>query len=301
MKRVLISLLFLLIWAGLAWGAPRVYVNEILNNPLRYHNTVVEIVGTVTNETLGTPTSPMKSYTLTDDFEGQIEVRSRGNLPALGKRFVVEGMFNQNQAGSIPYLIEVHRRESDTIIDWFLKHIWSFGLAVAIVVFLALLVTLLVVAFRPQRPAQVPQPDTKQPTPPATVTLPGAVPQPAERVPTTQHEVPRREPTVAYLEGIQASLTIIEGPADWNKVYPVMRRESIIGREGDIKLSDVHLTVSGEHVRLNYEGAGKFTLTHLSRTNTTRVNGQNVSESCNLQSGDEIQLGATKLRFEVKA
>jgi len=109
-----------------------------------------------------------------------------------------------------------------------------------------------------------------------------------------------RVPTTPYLDRVQASLTVIDGPADWNKVYPIIRKESIIGRKGDIKLSEAHLTISGEHARITYVGGRQFTLTHLSQTNITQVNGQNVMESCPLESGDEIQLGATKLRFEVK-
>ncbi len=110
-----------------------------------------------------------------------------------------------------------------------------------------------------------------------------------------------RVPTIPYLDGVQASLRVIEGPADVNEIYPITKKESIMGRNGDIQLSAAHLTISGEHARLTYLGSGQFTITHLSRTNLTRVNGQDVTESRPLESGDDIQLGGTKLHFEVKS
>ncbi|MBI1925515.1 FHA domain-containing protein [Candidatus Poribacteria bacterium] len=291
MKRIGVIPLFLL-WVGLAWAAPRLYVNDVLSNPARYYNTVVEIEGDVTNVTPGTTTLTSGLYKLTDDLDGQIEVRTR-ELPAIGKRFVVKGMVSQEAATSIPYLRELSRKAPGFPVV---------GLVVAAVVFLLLVVVLLVLVFRPQRVAEAPQPVVPATNTPARQgTSENATSQPTGWIPTTRHEESRYQPTVAYLEGVQASLTLIEGPADVNKVYPITKRESIIGRDGDIKLSKAHLTVSNEHARLTYLGSGQFTLTHLSRTNTTQVNGQHVTENRPLESGDEIQLGATTLRFEIQS
>ena len=291
MKKIVSILLFLL--AGLAWAAPQLYVNDILSNPSRYYNSVVEIDGDVTNVTPGRTRLTSGSYTLTDELGGQIEVRTQ-DLPAIGKHFVVKGAVSQDAATSMPYLRELGRGTSGFPLVW---------LVVIIAIFVVLVVALLVIAFLPKRATETPQPGIS-PTPPSTQVAPPSVsPQTSRRVPTTKYEEsssPGRQPTEAYLDGIEASISVIEGPDDVGKIYPITKRESIIGRDGDIKLSEVHLTVSNEHASLTYTGEGNFTLTHLSRTNTTGVNGQDVSQSCDLKSGDEIQFGATKLRFEVQ-
>ena len=263
MKRVIISILFIL-WAGFAWAAPRVNINDILSNPSPYYNTMVEIEESLMNVTSGTTSIASGPYTFIDDLNRQIEVRTH-KLFAIDKHFVIKGVVSQDSA--IPVMLLV--------------------VMLLFVVTLALIVALLVIIFLPSRAAE-----TLQPPPLPRVAKPG-------RVPTTKYEG-RRQPTVAFLDGM-ASLTIIEGPADVKKVYPITQKESIIGREGDIKLSEAHQAVSNEHARLTYEGEGKFTLTHLSRTNTTKVNDQNITQSRSLQSEDEIQLGVTKLRFEVQS
>ena len=69
-----------------------------------------------------------------------------------------------------------------------------------------------------------------------------------------------------------------------------------IGRmpECDIALSDPN--VSRRHAEVRRQGTG-FVVADLGSTNGTRVNGANVKERP-LNNGDEITVGATKLRFE---
>ena len=70
----------------------------------------------------------------------------------------------------------------------------------------------------------------------------------------------------------------------------------VIGRmpECDVPLSDSN--VSRRHAEVRRQGTG-FVVVDLGSTNGTRVNGAQVKERL-LNNGDEITVGATKLRFE---
>ncbi|MDQ6728644.1 MAG: DUF3662 and FHA domain-containing protein [Actinomycetota bacterium] len=70
----------------------------------------------------------------------------------------------------------------------------------------------------------------------------------------------------------------------------------VIGRmpECDVPLSDPN--VSRRHAEVRRQGTG-FVAVDLGSTNGTRVNGATVKERL-LNNGDEITVGATKLRFE---
>jgi len=69
-----------------------------------------------------------------------------------------------------------------------------------------------------------------------------------------------------------------------------------IGRmpECDVALSDPN--VSRRHAEVRRQGTG-FVVVDLASTNGTRVNGATIKERL-LNNGDEITVGATKLRFE---
>jgi hypothetical protein len=70
----------------------------------------------------------------------------------------------------------------------------------------------------------------------------------------------------------------------------------VVGRmpECDVALSDPN--VSRRHAEVRRQGTG-FVVVDLGSTNGTRVNGAQVKERL-LSNGDEITVGATKLRFE---
>jgi len=70
----------------------------------------------------------------------------------------------------------------------------------------------------------------------------------------------------------------------------------VIGRmpECDVALSDPN--VSRRHAEVRRQGTG-FVVVDLGSTNGTRVNGAQVKERL-LNNGDEITVGATKIRFE---
>jgi hypothetical protein len=96
-----------------------------------------------------------------------------------------------------------------------------------------------------------------------------------------------------------AELVVTDGP-DRGRHFPLTKPRVAIGRSGgrhnDVLLSDD--TVSREHARIVYNPADKtFRLVNESNTNPVRVNGAAI-ESVLVQDNDNIQLGATSLRFK---
>lgn len=85
------------------------------------------------------------------------------------------------------------------------------------------------------------------------------------------------------------------------RYVPLGRRPFTIGRlpECDLALADAN--VSRRHAEISLdEDTGQFVIHDLNSTNGTRVNGQRLFEPQWLQSGDEITVGATALRFEME-
>jgi pSer/pThr/pTyr-binding forkhead associated (FHA) protein len=68
-------------------------------------------------------------------------------------------------------------------------------------------------------------------------------------------------------------------------------------RQCDIVLNDPN--VSRQHAELRPRG-GSWVLTDLGSTNGSRLNGHPVERSEVVRPGDEIELGATVLRFELE-
>jgi len=92
---------------------------------------------------------------------------------------------------------------------------------------------------------------------------------------------------------IPAQLEILNGPSKGEKY--ILKKQNIIGREsGDLTLGDP--TVSGEHAQITFKNR-KYVLTNKSLTNPTKVNKTSVEGLRELKHGDEIVLGAVKLKF----
>jgi Protein of unknown function (DUF3662)/Inner membrane component of T3SS, cytoplasmic domain len=68
-------------------------------------------------------------------------------------------------------------------------------------------------------------------------------------------------------------------------------------RQADVVLNDPN--VSRQHAEVRPRG-GSWVLTDLGSTNGSRINGRSVEGSEVIKPGDEIELGATSLRFELE-
>lgn len=75
--------------------------------------------------------------------------------------------------------------------------------------------------------------------------------------------------------------------------------ETLIGRSPKTAVTLIDDGVSREHAVVSFdEATGSWALEDLGTTNGTRVNGKRI-RSCALQSGDELQIGHTRLAFLV--
>jgi len=98
--------------------------------------------------------------------------------------------------------------------------------------------------------------------------------------------------------GWEIALEVLEG-AETGKHYRVTRSRVLIGRGGcEVPLSDPR--VSRRHASLEIYGATCVLLKDLGSTNGTWVNGRRAS-SCQLQDGDEIRIGDTRMTITIGA
>jgi pSer/pThr/pTyr-binding forkhead associated (FHA) protein len=85
--------------------------------------------------------------------------------------------------------------------------------------------------------------------------------------------------------------------SDGGKVeFPLDGEEHELGRDEDVAIRVDEPLVSRRHARILRRGEG-WVVVDLGSTNFTRVNGQRVRREHELEHGDEIRLGRTKLTF----
>jgi hypothetical protein len=114
--------------------------------------------------------------------------------------------------------------------------------------------------------------------------------------PITTEEMKRVAPAApertVEVPAVPAQLEVLTGPNKGEKY--ILKRQNMIGREaGDLALGDP--TVSAEHAQITFKNR-KYVLTNKSLTNPAKVNKATV-ETRELKDGDEIVLGAIKLKF----
>ncbi len=80
--------------------------------------------------------------------------------------------------------------------------------------------------------------------------------------------------------------------------YPLGEDETIVGRNPTTNITLLDESISREHALILYdEELDLFTIEDLQTTNGTKVNGKKI-RSAELSSGDEIEIGHTRFRFE---
>jgi pSer/pThr/pTyr-binding forkhead associated (FHA) protein len=112
--------------------------------------------------------------------------------------------------------------------------------------------------------------------------------------PVTADEMKQVSPELTIeVPSIPAQLEMLSGPSKGEKY--ILKKQNIIGREtGDLTLSDP--TVSAEHAQITFKNK-KYILSNKSLTNPTKVNKAAVEGLQELNDGDEIVMGAVKLKF----
>lgn len=78
--------------------------------------------------------------------------------------------------------------------------------------------------------------------------------------------------------------------------FPLDGDEHELGRDEELAIRVDEPLVSRRHARILRRGEG-WVVVDLGSTNFTRVNGQRVRREHELEHGDEIRLGRTKLTF----
>jgi len=124
------------------------------------------------------------------------------------------------------------------------------------------------------------------------------------------HRLKRMNEHVAALSGgqpVRATLTIVEGP-DHGRATPMAGHRIELGRRGGspleeafrLSLSDSSADLARRHAEV-FHHQGDFFLRDLGSKAGTTLNGARVTSTVDLQAGDIIGLGATRIRFEPAA
>lgn len=264
-----VALLMTLGFIAQGLAAEVVFISEVKQNPSKYYNLPVKIKGMVidvTPEQIG-----LKSgfYTVRDESEETIEIKTT-ELPAPGQTFIVEGTVTMKAGTQTPYLKEVSRGGGN------LLPVIVITAAVIVLILIGILVYML---RRPVAMESAYEGTGAEPTRPVS----------AEEM---QRVAPAPERTIE-VPSIPAQLEVLNGPSKGDKY--ILKKQNILGREaGDLTLGDP--TVSGEHAQITFKNR-KYVLANKSLTNPTKVNKTAVEGLQDLNDGDEIVLGAIKLKF----
>jgi len=262
-----VALLVTLGFIAQGLAAEVVFISEVKQNPSKYYNLPVKIKGVVVDVTPEQVGLKSGLYTIRDESEETIEIKT-SELPAPGQTFIVEGIVTMKAGTQTPYLKEVSRGGGN------LLPVIVIGAAVIVLILIGILVYML------RRPVAMESAyEGAEPTRPVT----------AEEM---QRVAPAPERTVE-VPSIPAQLEVLNGPSKGEKY--ILKKQNTIGREaGDLTLGDP--TVSGEHAQITFKNR-KYILANKSLTNPTKVNKTAVEGLQELNDGDEIVLGAIKMKF----
>ncbi len=285
--RFLAVVALLLALGAVGDAADKAFIRDIQADPAKYLNIPVQLRGEVVDvKTEGQPARG--TYMLRDDSDRSIAVRSR-ELPAPGRTVVVEGLLSQDPGVTTYYLRELSRCEPAFFSlcggwDW-----WLVGVIGAAVVVAGLGVALVFVLMRP---ARAPATATA-----SMATAPAPAPAAEKTRPVSTEEMRKMAAPQATmrLPVIPAQVEVLTGPKAGTRL--VLKQESSFGRTaGDLTLDDP--TVSTEHAKIRFENQA-YRLINRSLTNPTRVNGQIVEGVVDLKDGDELLMGAVKIKFSL--
>lgn len=261
---LVVSIFFSSICVVLA--AEGVLISDIRLNPSKYYNLPVRIKGVVVDVAPEQPGLKSGIYTLRDDSEQTIDVKT-DLLPAPGESFIVEGIVTMKPGSQMPFVRELKRNGGGIL------PIIVIGAAVIVLILIGVLVYML------RRPAVEPAYEA------------GGI-EPTR--PLSAEEIKRVAPPERTVEvpSVPAQLEVLNGPNKGERY--ILKRHNVIGRGGvDLSLGDP--TVSAEHAHITFKNR-RYILTNKSQTNPTKVNKVTV-ETRALKDGDEIVMGAIKLRF----
>lgn len=331
MRRGMRTVIFLLLLApasSLAQAPREMRAAEIRENPGRFLDDTVEVVGFVT-QYVDSDSGEATFYYLKDDWGGLVRVQTKGEPPAVGVRYGISGRVTMDTAVNDPYLVEEGRREVAAVQPAAIREGREGGegragalepstgtaaaAAVAPVPFRGLawsagLVTLMaagVVAFvrygRGRKPAAAPA--APWPPPGAETAAPAPQQQILEGRTIRIHAPPKDTVKIlpGWLEVVSQDDVVRQILFYRLKGDPVP--EITFGRSPGRAYSHVQLmpqTVSARQARISFDGA-QVRLINLAseESNPTRINGSEMKpeESRLLADGDLIAMGEVIFRY----
>ena len=135
----------------------------------------------------------------------------------------------------------------------------------------------------PSRPLNPPQPLVQASTPPVPAAPPPSVPEkPAE--------------ATALSDDKHVPALVAMGERGDTSVRHRLEGEMVIGREGEILLSDEHVSRRHAVIRVVH---GRVEIEDLGSANGTEVNGERITQPTTLKHGDTITLGDTELTVDL--
>lgn len=94
------------------------------------------------------------------------------------------------------------------------------------------------------------------------------------------------------------SLTITTGP-NAGDYYPIGSRTVVIGRDEACPVQIVDSQASRKHVQIRHDN-GRFVAMDMKSANGTLINGRAISSEIELEEGDEISVGSSKIVFSMQ-
>lgn len=264
MRTITHILIFTIGLALPAFALPRVPVEEIIGNPMRYDDVRVKVIGEVT-KVESDPASPTGIiYTVQDSTNQVIRVKASAP-PLLNSRVYVVGTVTQEDGASKPYLVELKHGDPGPALPLLLG-------AGGILIVAALVLSYFIFVPKPVLPKK--QQSAGEPE--------------VERQPII---------TQVFRDDPVAVLIAVAGPHK-GETFNLYSGANTIGRDDNqtVQLSE-DSTISRSHARIA-AGNGGLTLINESTTNPTRIDGQEVVER-ELTDGDIIQVGSTRLKVSI--
>lgn len=297
------------------WGQTNTTIEKIVNNPVTYENTEVEVEGLVTQYVEGKGAT--NYYLLKGDFGGIIKVNTAEPAPETNKKYRVIGIVYREGTNRSSFISEksktlveppvVTQPPKEQIPEEIPAKEDNFLLYIIIAVVAILVIILIISLTRKKEPKIEPAPTAtaEKPTPGAKEAAPKFSTDSDFKTIKIVTSSPK---TLKFIPG---KLVITDG-ADKGKEfripgYPTPEGSIVsIGRktvEGDRAYSYIHLnekTVSRDQAMMIYKD-GKLMIKNLSETNFTQVNGEELKpgEVAELKPGTTIRTGEVEFKYTV--
>jgi len=260
------------------------WILDILNNPSRYWNTTVTIVGDILAVNPNPAGTTRGTYTVMDDScPRNLAVQTR-DLPQVGRQLRITGIVitDPNNA-NVPMIKELERSSPSFFSNK------TYLLIAVVAALLILVIVFVILATRPKKAVETVRPPQRQTT--------YSQPIEATRLHTPS---PTADKTSLYSSNVPNAKVIIEKGDDAGKEYSITNPITTIGRRG-MRKNDVELTddtVSKTQASIMYDPvADQFSIKNESTSNPTMINDQAITGLTPLKSNDTVKMGKTVFRF----